>query len=66
MHYNVAIYLRLSREDKETFTDVQKESNSISSQRTLIENFIDEQEDMVVYDTFIDDGWSGLHFVEVR
>lgn len=62
MLYKVAIYLRLSREDKEVFTDYQKESNSISSQRTLIENFIDEQEDMIIYDTYVDDGWSGLHF----
>lgn len=62
MHYKVAIYLRLSREDKEAFTDVQKESNSISSQRTLIKSFINKHEDMVVYDTYVDDGWSGLHF----
>ncbi|MBD5088445.1 MAG: recombinase family protein [Clostridiales bacterium] len=62
MQYQVAIYLRLSREDKEAFTDYQKESNSISSQRTLIENFINKQEDMVIYNTYVDDGWSGVHF----
>lgn len=54
MHYQVAMYLRLSREDKE--------SNSISSQRTLIENFIQTQKDMKIYDIYVDDGWSGIHF----
>lgn len=62
MHYKVAIYLRLSREDKDGFTVYQQESNSISSQRTLIENFIHKQEDMSIYDTYVDDGWSGIHF----
>ena len=62
MHYQVAIYLRLSREDKEVFAEYQRESNSISSQRTLIETFIQTQEDMTVYDTFVDDGWSGMYF----
>lgn len=62
MHYQVAIYLRLSREDKEVFTEYQNESNSISSQRTLIETFIQAQEDMTIYDTFVDDGWSGMYF----
>lgn len=62
MHYQVAVYLRLSREDKDTFINYQKESNSISSQRALIESFIQTQNDMTVYDTYVDDGWSGIHF----
>ncbi len=59
-YYSVAIYLRLSRDD--TATDGGTESNSISSQREIIRSYIRQQEDMEVYDTYVDDGWSGVNF----
>lgn len=39
-----------------------RESNSITSQKTLLEEFIYEHEDLVVYDTYIDDGYTGTDF----
>ncbi len=59
--YNVAIYLRLSRDD-EDLDGGKLESNSISSQRDMIRSFIRKQDDMEIYDIYVDDGWSGANF----
>lgn len=55
--YKVAAYLRLSNDDGEKY-----ESNSISSQRTIIEDYIKSHEDMELADTFVDDGYTGTNF----
>lgn len=65
--YSVAIYLRLSRDDSSTEggndrDDNKVESNSIRSQRGLIRSFIKRQGNMEIYDTYVDDGWSGTNF----
>ena len=57
--YNVAVYLRLSRDDE---SDGSAESNSIRSQRDLIRSYIRKQDDMEIYDIYVDDGWSGANF----
>lgn len=61
-----AMYLRLSRDDNaktEHDGSVSKaESNSIGSQRELIRSFLNEQEDMELYDIYVDDGFSGSNF----
>ena len=59
--YNVAVYLRLSRDD-EDLDRCKVESNSISSQRDLIRSYIRKQPDMEIYDIYVDDGWSGANF----
>jgi DNA invertase Pin-like site-specific DNA recombinase len=59
--YNVAIYLRLSRDD-EDMDGGKVESNSISSQRDLIRTYIRKQPDMEIFDIYVDDGWSGANF----
>lgn len=59
--YNVAIYLRLSRDD-EDIDGSKAESNSISSQRDMIHSFIRKQDNMEIYDIYVDDGWSGANF----
>ena len=58
--YNVGIYIRLSREDE----DKKKlESESITNQRNLILNYINNSEDnFKIYDEYIDDGISGVTF----
>lgn len=63
--YNAAIYLRLSRDD-EDIDGNKSESNSISSQRDMIRSFIRKQDNMEIYDIYVDDGFSGANFVEVR
>ena len=59
--YNVAIYLRLSRDDDDAGGS-KAESNSISSQRDMIRSFIRKQDNMEIYDIYVDDGWSGTNF----
>ena len=57
--YNVAVYLRLSKDDGEAG---KAESNSITSQRDIIRSFIRKQDDMEIFDFYVDDGWSGANF----
>lgn len=55
--YKVAGYLRLSREDGD-----KEESDSIGSQRGIIESKIKELgNDFELYDLYIDDGYTGLN-----
>ena len=57
--YNVAVYLRLSRDDGEAG---KAESNSITSQRDIIRGYIRKQKNMEIFDFYVDDGWSGANF----
>ena len=63
-----AMYLRLSRDDSDVgdVTDregnLKSESNSIGNQRELIRAFIHEQQDIELYDIYVDDGFSGSNF----
>lgn len=54
--YKVAIYMRLSRDDKET-----EESESISNQRSFIMDYVKEN-NLVVVDEYIDRNISGTTF----
>lgn len=58
--WSVAIYIRLSQEDSDN--EERKESNSITSQKTILNEFIEENEDLIVYDTYVDDGYTGTDF----
>ena len=55
--YKVGIYLRISNDDGDKI-----ESNSIISQRSIIENFVNKQEDMLIYKEYRDDGYTGTNF----
>lgn len=57
--YNAAMYLRLSRDDMDAG---KAESNSIRSQRDMIQSYIRRQDNMKIYDIYIDDGFSGANF----
>ena len=63
--YDAALYLRLSRDDMEE-GGAKSESNSIANQRELLRNFVKSQPDMQIFDIYVDDGYSGANFVEVR
>ncbi len=52
MMYSAAIYLRLSREDMNG--GMKSESNSISSQREMTRSYVREQEDMELFDIYVD------------
>ncbi len=58
MSYKVAAYLRLSKEE---FSN-EKESNSITNQKLIIDNYLKEHKEYVLIDYYIDDGYSGTNF----
>ena len=55
--WNAGLYIRLSREDGDKL-----ESESVGTQRAILERFIDEHPAISLYDYYIDDGWSGTDF----
>ena len=55
--YNVGIYIRLSREDD----DKGNESESITNQKSLLLQYVKEN-NLRVFDIYIDDGYSGTNF----
>ena len=55
--FNVAEYIRLSREDGD-----KAESDSIGNQRKLITDYLKGKDDFVLYDTYVDDGFTGTNF----
>ena len=67
-HFLAAMYLRLSRDDNDIGDvadkkgGVKSESNSIGNQRELIRAYIHEQQDIELYDIYVDDGFSGSNF----
>ena len=56
MDYHVALYIRLSKEDEN-----EGPSESVTNQRSLLHDFV-RRHGLSVYDTYIDDGWSGTNF----
>lgn len=67
--YRIAIYIRLSMEDIDLCNSVEKlESFSVSNQRIYIRNFLEQKPEFenAWIREFIDDGYSGTNFVEVR
>ena len=56
MDYQVGLYIRLSKED-----ETEGVSESVSNQRSLLESFV-KQNCLSIYDTYIDDGYSGGNF----
>ena len=59
--YRCAVYLRLSRSDGD-----QQESNSIKNQRALLNDYMGKHPELHKFDEYVDDGYSGTNFVEVR
>lgn len=55
--WRVGLYVRLSREDGDKI-----ESESVGSQKALLQKYADERPDMRVFDIYTDDGWSGTDF----
>lgn len=54
---NAALYIRLSREDGD-----KTESLSVTNQHLMLEEFIKQHTELKVYNTYIDDGWTGTNF----
>ena len=58
MTYKVAAYIRLSKEEYSN----EKESNSITNQKLIIDNYLKEHREYKLVDYYIDDGYSGTNF----
>ncbi len=56
MDYHAALYIRLSKED-----ETEGPSQSVTNQQSLLNEFV-RQHRLSVYDTYIDDGFSGTSF----
>lgn len=64
---DIAFYLRLSKSDGDLGKDEKDESNSIENQRKLLQTFVESMEDLGgTVREYIDDGYTGTNFVEVR
>ena len=57
IRWNTALYIRLSREDGD-----KEESDSVANQRRLLTEYIKGQKELVFYDIYVDDGFSGTNF----
>ena len=55
--YKAALYIRLSVEDGD-----KEESNSVTNQRMMLEEFLKDNPDIELYEYYIDDGFSGTDF----
>lgn len=55
--WRAALYIRLSKEDGD-----KGESNSVTSQREILKEYLKLHPDIELYDYYVDDGWSGTNF----
>ncbi len=55
--YNVGIYLRLSKDDGDDI-----ESESITNQRNIINDYIKKNNNLKFYNEYVDDGYTGTNF----
>lgn len=55
--FKVAGYIRLSKEDR-----IKDESNSVTNQKLIINSYIKKNEDLELFDFYVDDGYSGTTF----
>lgn len=63
----IAFYLRLSVSDGDLGKDKKDESNSIENQRLLLQTFVDSRDDIAgPIREYVDDGYTGTNFAEVR
>ena len=56
LKYKVAAYIRLSKDDNYS------ESNSINNQKSIIKEYISNNNDLELFDYYIDNGYSGTNF----
>ncbi len=56
-NWKCGIYLRLSREDGDKL-----ESDSIINQRKIIDRYLEKNQDIDIFDVYIDDGYTGTNF----
>lgn len=55
--FHAAVYIRLSREDGD-----KEESDSVGNQRKLLTEYVSKMENLILYDIYVDDGYTGTSF----
>ena len=55
--FNVAVYIRLSREDGD-----KEESDSVGNQRKLLTEYVSRKDNFILQDVYVDDGFTGTNF----
>lgn len=55
--FKVALYIRLSREDGD-----KEESSSVTNQRDILTRFVKENENFILIEEYVDDGYTGTNF----
>lgn len=55
--FNAAVYIRLSREDGD-----KEESDSVGNQRKLLTEYVNKKDEFILYDVYVDDGYTGTNF----
>ncbi len=55
--FYAAVYIRLSREDGD-----KEESDSVGNQRKLLTEYVSKMENLILYDIYVDDGYTGTSF----
>ena len=55
--WRVGLYIRISREDGDKL-----ESESVGSQKALLQRYAEERPEMQIFEIYTDDGWSGTDF----
>ena len=55
--YNTALYVRLSAEDSHT-----NNKEVIEVQKHMVQQFVNSQQDMLIYETYCDNGYTGTNF----
>ena len=55
--FYTAVYIRLSREDGD-----KEESDSVGNQKKLLTNYVSKMENIIIYDVYVDDGYTGTSF----
>lgn len=66
IHWKAGEYLRLSREDGDLASSAKQQSNSIENQGRYIDEYVRREPGIRVEERYVDDGYSGVDFVEVR
>lgn len=60
--YYATPYYRISNDDGDLFVSSKSESDSISNQRSLIEDYVKDKPEIILCKERIDDGFSGVNF----
>ena len=60
--FQAAVYLRLSREDGDIIEGSKLVSCSIANQKELVMDYLKSHPEISVYDTYTDDGYTGVNF----